>query len=292
MLLGWNIAVWYSHHLRNPQLQVTPAASVTNTGVNMGSGIPLLNDYKEEFFWRRFLQTLLGGPKLRLGYDAPPYVYVMQVVLFSIPLILGIVFTILAETGLTSDVVAVCIYGGMIGIFALVVQLASMLVQRRETTVSPLATNTQNMLAEDDEIFFESCCSVGTVEFIIPGKKYKVNIFIHAAIAGVVGGLGFWYLLPTTLDGLYNDMIGVTIILYITGWLTLCVALYSVAIAPPPEVATFRTSDTWEIAPLMRPFYILLFACFDQLARWVSWCLLTTVVTLLQFVFARAAKLC
>lgn len=233
----------------------------------MGSGIPLLNEYKEQFFWRRFLQTLLGGPKLRLGYDAPPYVYLMQVALFSIPLILGIVFTVLTETGVASDVVAVCLYGGVIVIFVLATQVVSMLVRQRETTISPLATNTQNMLAEDDELFFESCCSVGTIEFVVPGKKYKANIFIHAAIAGLVGALGFWYLLPTTLDGLYNDRIGVTIVLYILGWVTLCVALYSVAVSSPPEMATFRTTDTWEIASLMRPFYILLFACFDQLAR-------------------------
>jgi hypothetical protein len=35
--------------------------------VIMGTGIPLLNEYKREFLSKRFPQTLLGGPKLRLG---------------------------------------------------------------------------------------------------------------------------------------------------------------------------------------------------------------------------------
>ena len=231
----------------------------------MGSGVPLMNKYKEEFFWRRFLQTLLGGPKLRLGYDAPSYVYGIQVALFGLPLVFGIALTILAETGAASSVVAVCAYGGVTATFVLVTQVASTLIRQRETTISPLTTNAQNILAEDDEVYFESWRSVGTIEFIVPGKKYRANIVVHAAAVGVVGALGFWYLLPTTLNQLFG--ICVTVILYVLGWFTLCVALYSVAFSSPPETATFRTTDPWEVAPLMRPFYVLAFTCVDQLAR-------------------------
>ena len=47
-----------------------------------GGGAPLLNDYKLEFFWKRFPQTLLGGPKLKLGYEAPFYVYLNQLLTY------------------------------------------------------------------------------------------------------------------------------------------------------------------------------------------------------------------
>ncbi|KAG8449384.1 hypothetical protein GDO86_016146 [Hymenochirus boettgeri] len=34
----------------------------------MGPDVPLLNEYKQEFFWKRFPQTVLGGPRFKLGY--------------------------------------------------------------------------------------------------------------------------------------------------------------------------------------------------------------------------------
>ena len=47
--------------------------------ITMGGGVPLLNEYKQEFVWKRLPQTIFGGPKLKLGYDAPAYVYLTQV---------------------------------------------------------------------------------------------------------------------------------------------------------------------------------------------------------------------
>lgn len=47
--------------------------------VIMGAGVPLLNEYKQEFVWKRLPQTIFGGPKLKIGYDAPAYVYITQV---------------------------------------------------------------------------------------------------------------------------------------------------------------------------------------------------------------------
>ena len=45
----------------------------------MGSGVPLLNEYKKAFLLRRIPQTILGGLRLRLGFEAPVYVYLLQV---------------------------------------------------------------------------------------------------------------------------------------------------------------------------------------------------------------------
>ena len=47
--------------------------------VIMGAGVPLLNEYKQEFVWKRLPQTIFGGPKLKIVYDAPAYVYITQV---------------------------------------------------------------------------------------------------------------------------------------------------------------------------------------------------------------------
>ena len=66
----------------------------------------------------------------------------------------------------------------------------------------------KNLLAEEDEVDFISCCDPNTVKFVIPPKKYKLNVLIHALLAGPMGGLGLWYLLPTTLNSLFYNNTG------------------------------------------------------------------------------------
>lgn len=66
----------------------------------------------------------------------------------------------------------------------------------------------KNLLAEEDEVDFISCCDAETVKFIVPPKKYKLNVLIHALVAGPMCGLTLWYLLPTTLNRLFYDNIG------------------------------------------------------------------------------------
>ncbi|XP_013381869.1 pecanex-like protein 4 [Lingula anatina] len=234
-----------------------------------GSSAPLLNDYKKDFFWKRLPQTVLGGPKLKLGFGAPAYVYLNQVLLFLLPWILGGIFTVLVEVVSLTDYVAVCIYGGIMVLMVLLTQAISLVVQKKEdVSVAPLQ-QTINVLAEEDEVDFTSCCGVETFKFIVPVKKIKVNILFHALLSGALCGLGMWYLLPQTLNGLYNSSAGATVILFILGWLTVCIAQYSLTVGAPPEPAAFRTLDTWEIAPLTRPFYALVFMGFDLTARYI-----------------------
>ena len=61
----------------------------------------------------------------------------------------------------------------------------------------------KNLLAEDDEVDFVSCCDSETFKFVVPPKKYKINIIIHAIVSGAMCGLCMLYLLPTTLNNLY-----------------------------------------------------------------------------------------
>ncbi|XP_077997388.1 pecanex-like protein 4 [Glandiceps talaboti] len=231
----------------------------------MGNGVPLLNDYKQEFFWKRFPQTVLGGPKVKLGYDAPAYVYINQIVLFLIPWIIGGLFTLFVELDVMKDYIGACVCGACVLLYVLIVQLISLGVRTKQSSVSKM--NTQNILAEEDEIEFESCCGVETFEFVIPGKKYKVNIFIHSLLSGPLCGLGMWYLLPTTINGLYSTNTGATVVLFIFGWITLCIAQYSLTVGPPPEPAVFHSTDPYEITPLMRPFYVYVFEAFFLVAR-------------------------
>ncbi len=232
----------------------------------MSSNVPLLNEYKQEFLWKRAPQSFLGGPKLKLGYDAPPYVYINQLIIFLIPWILGGIFTLLVELEFLEEDKGIYIYGGVMCLYVLLTNFICEMRKSKEAAVQTVNANTQNVLSEDDEIDFESCCGVETVSFVVPGKKFKFNILFHSLLSGPVCGLGFWYLLPGTLADLY-DHIAATIVLHVFGWFALCVAQYSLTVGSPPESANFRTLDTWEISPLMRPFYALVFFTFDVLSR-------------------------
>lgn len=233
----------------------------------MGTGIPLLNEYKQEFFWKRFPQTVLGGPKLRLGYDAPVYVYLNQAVLFILPFLIGGIFTLFVELNVLQDYIAVIVYGVTMFLFVLLAQLITTVVQEKMDPDIPYPTKKKNLLAEEDEVDFFSCCGVETFEFVIPKKKFKINIFLHALVSGPMCGLGMWYLLPVTLNSLYYNNLGVTIVLFCFGWFTLLVAQYPLTVGAPPEPAAYRTLDRWEFMPVMRPFYVYLCITFDLLYR-------------------------
>lgn len=229
-----------------------------------GGGAPLLNDYKLEFFWKRFPQTLLGGLKLKLGYDAPFYVYLNQVLVFLVPLVLGGLLTICAEFEVITDVfICSYIYGGLMVVFVVCTLLVSWFKRRNSTS---LAKFQKNLLAQDDEVDFVSCCGLETVDFIFPAKKFIGNMIIHGLISGIVCGLMFLYLLPSYLNGLYSNT-GATVVLFVMGWWTVCIAQYSLTSTSPPELAIFRALDTLEINPLMRPFYVFVFGIIGVLAR-------------------------
>lgn len=105
----------------------------------MGSGVPLLNEYKQEFFAKRLPQTIFGGLKLRIGYDAPFYVYINQVLLFVVPFLLGGIFTLLVELETISDYIAVYTYGALMMAYVLLVQLISHIVQVNKNDYSILS---------------------------------------------------------------------------------------------------------------------------------------------------------
>ncbi|XP_053374492.1 pecanex-like protein 4 isoform X2 [Mercenaria mercenaria] len=136
----------------------------------------------------------------------------------------------------------------------------------------------KNLLAEEDEVDFISCCDAETLKFVIPPKKYKLNVLIHALVAGPMCGLGFRYLLPTTLNALYYNNTGATVMLFIFGWFTLLIAQYPLTTGAPPETATYRTTDILELSALMRSFYVYIFVSFDLLHRLLVMVTLSTCV--------------
>ncbi|XP_068005063.1 pecanex-like protein 4 isoform X2 [Melanerpes formicivorus] len=139
----------------------------------MGPDVPLLNDYKQDFFLKRFPQTVLGGPRFKLGYCAPPYIYVNQIILFLTPWVLGGVGTLLYQLGIMKDYCTAALSGGLMFVTALILQMANLYAKQKTVTVERMQI--QNTLTDEDEFEFSSCVGSETVKFIIPGKRFAVN---------------------------------------------------------------------------------------------------------------------
>ncbi|XP_072424488.1 pecanex-like protein 4 [Chiloscyllium punctatum] len=230
----------------------------------MGPDVPLLNDYKQEFFWKRFPQTILGGPRFKLGYCAPPYIYVNQIILFLIPWVFGGVGTVLYQLNILNNCWASVLAAGLMLLAAFIVQGMSVWVRQKNVTVEIFPS--ENTLADEDEFDFSSCAGPETIKFIIPGKKYLINTVFHSILAGALCGLGTFYLLPNSLMLLYTNT-GATFVLFVFGWVTVCIGEYSLIINTAVETATFQPQDTYEINALTRPLYIFLFIAMDLAYR-------------------------
>lgn len=238
----------------------------------MGPDVPLLNDYKQEFFWKRFPQTVLGGPRLKLGYCAPPYVYVHQLVLFLTPWLLGGIGTALYQLRVLDDTRAGIVSGMlMLGVGATVQGLAQCMARRTGVVQRLPAAN--NILADEEEVEFTHCLAPETVRFVVPGKKFLANVVLHTLLAGALCGLSTWYLLPDRLGSLYGHTgvgLGAVVPLFALSWVTVCIAEYSLIVNTATETATFQPQDTYEITPLTRPLYILAFIAVDLALRFAG----------------------
>ncbi|KAF5922783.1 hypothetical protein HPG69_013128 [Diceros bicornis minor] len=232
----------------------------------MSPDVPLLNDYKQDFFLKRFPQTVLGGPRLKLGYCAPLYIYVNQIILFLMPWVLGGIGTLLYQLGILEDYYTAALSGGLMLFTAFVIQLTSLYARNKSVTVERMLTT--DILAEEDEHEFTSCAGAETIKFLIPGKKYIANTVFHSVFAGLICGLGTWYLLPNRITLLYGSA-GGTVPLFVFGWMTLCIGEYSLIVNTATETAAFQTQDTYEITPLMRPLYIFFFVSVDLAHRFM-----------------------
>uniref|UniRef100_A0A672PTM6 Pecanex-like protein n=1 Tax=Sinocyclocheilus grahami TaxID=75366 RepID=A0A672PTM6_SINGR len=235
----------------------------------MGPDVPLLNDYKQEFFWKRFPQTVLGGPRLKLGYCAPPYVYVHQLVLFLTPWLLGGIGTLLYQLRVLDEAFAGVVSSVlMLSVGATLQGLARCMAHRTGVVQRLPAAN--NILADEEEVEFTHCVAPETVHFVVPGKKFMGNVVFHTFLAGALCGLSTWYLLPDRLSGLYGHTgagLGAVVPLFALSWVTVCIGEYSLIVNTATETATFQPQDTYEITPLTRLLYILAFITVDLALR-------------------------
>ncbi|XP_067119884.1 pecanex-like protein 4 [Centruroides vittatus] len=225
---------------------------------------PLISEYKRPFIVRRLLQTFLGGPKIKLGFKAPVYIYIIHIVLFLIPWILAESITPFVDNEEVNITIAMYIYGSVIGALVLLIQFLNYFAQRETSVVSKI--NKTNHLLEDDEVEFSACCGIETYQFIFARKNTWFYIICYSLISAVVCATGLEYLYIPKLKEWWNNKL-TAIVLHVFGWLTICISQYSLTVVNPPEPAIYNNEKHHFMKTTFRPFYV----CCMFAVHYVSW---------------------
>ncbi|KAK8742439.1 hypothetical protein OTU49_001873, partial [Cherax quadricarinatus] len=152
---------------------------------------PLVNDYKKPFIIRRLFETFLGGLRLFGSEGAPLYVYLLQMLIFSMIPIFTTLFVLLEHNEMISLHQAVIISGVLDGVYSLVLQLLAYFLRTQKSKSGEIE---QVNLATDEEVIeFDSPFGPKTWEFLIKEKKMKGAIVVHSIIAGLVGAGVVYY---------------------------------------------------------------------------------------------------
>ena len=223
---------------------------------------PLLNEYKLAYLSRILPQTFLGGLRIRLSFKVPWYVYGLQLLLWSYPLVIAFFLMMILEIFDNQD--RRIYYGISCGIILFLSSLALNFLHlyflKKKAVTQPVVTN--NFLMEDDEIVFTKCLSYVTYNFIVGKKKFLPNIVLHPLVYGVSSGLAFLFLQPTRSLEFFGNQTGASVY-FAAGWIVSCMSLYSLIGHPPKEPNTFCFMDQYELVYVSRSFYVLLLVVIE-----------------------------
>ena len=109
----YNMNLFEDHNLTHPDW----FCSMTETNV------PLLNSYKKRFVYKRVPQTFSGGLKLALGSSTQWYIYFGQVLVWSFPWIIALIFTLLSEFANLSILLSSLLPGIITAVLAFIFQV-------------------------------------------------------------------------------------------------------------------------------------------------------------------------
>ena len=233
---------------------------------NSAETSPLLNDYKKDYFFQRFSQTVFGGPVVKTSPDAnktclPYYLHIYQFIVFILPLALSAVFTVITETQSGINYWMSIAFGCIMTVIMISIQIA------RKYSAKKLNPS-ENFVDDGLGTEFEGCCSLRQVlNFVVNERKWSPNVVVHSIIYGIVNGVVFLYLLPSTSSRLAAfDNKTASVSYFIISWITSCIGLYGLIAKPPSEPCQFKTTDQYDILVLTRPFYMCTFGVIGVLA--------------------------
>lgn len=234
----------------------------------MSTDVPLLNDYKRTFVRNRLLQTFTGGLRLT---GCPWYGVVGQIGLFVIPGVVISVFYLYRdwEHSGWGRTTAYVLCGVVAFLYGTILQsLAHIIEKRAEAARENVVAEVDNLgqvqpsrpkidfMEDEDRIALDGFCGLATWKFLIPKKKYRFNVFFHPLVGGLTSGLGLYFLRWGSIQDIFEGTHRVILVITF-GWFAIVNALYGLLFNPPPEIATFRTLEIYEIGSLSRPFHVL-----------------------------------
>lgn len=121
----------------------------------MVDNVPLLNLYKKKFIKKRITQTLLGGFSFNLGSDVPCYSYLLQIIVWIFPWVVGGIFTLVKEIGNVETLHAAIGAGLVIFVIVFLLQLSSFLAYKSyENSMNKISnpTLTRKFLSTDSSL--------------------------------------------------------------------------------------------------------------------------------------------
>ncbi|KAG1671727.1 Pecanex-like protein 4 [Nymphon striatum] len=245
--------------------------------------IPLIDDLKRDFVIRRVVQTFLGGAKLKIGYKAPICVYILQILVLLMPCFIGIVFVTVTEMKIMSYPQYMYGFGVVMFCFVFLNQCFSRNTNRKVSQISDIKKKS-NVLSENDQIEFISCCSFEMMQFVIPPKKHFVNVIFHGLVSAVMCGMGIHFMLPSIMQKFWKDN-ALMWLMMIAGWFSLCVAQYSLTTVGPPEPAVYQPLDHYEVSAVSRAFYVIaVFSIFSGQLLCFMFILSSCVVVIVHYI--------
>ena len=240
----------------------------------MSTDVPLLNDYKRAFVRNRLLTTFLGGIRLT---GCPWYAVLIQLGLLILPVtVIVLVTTLVPYSALGTDQHPFLLHYALLCSFlfsyTVILQIIVYCCHQSElNAVQEIVLSSgeaedegkgvrrrRQLFEEEDDAELDGCCSTKTWQFVISRKKFKVNIMVHALMASGVGAAALTFLDLDTVRKLFGGNTVEAYFVIVFGWVSVVNALYGVMIAPPPETATFRFLDTFELGSMSRPLHVIL----------------------------------
>jgi len=210
--------------------------------------VPLLNEYKYGLCRRKLLQSLFGGPVVRL---APFLIHFIQTLLWFLPLIFAIPFIVLDGVRVWSAYYLALVYSIGMGIMIICGEVVLLFVMHRHTDVELRVQ--QDYETEDVDI--ESICSSGAIFFVFDSRK-KFDVILRPLSSMIICYIGCYICFPTVLQNTFS--LPGTVVLIVIGWLVFCLAHYSVIVRLPPETAVYRATSPYTLRQQYRPLYIMI----------------------------------
>lgn len=247
---------------------------------------PFLNDYKRKFLIRRIVENLLGGIALTTDSDDPIpwFVYLIQILLFIVPFLLGGLLILITDTTSFNRLYAAITATVVFVLYSIVLKLTVTLVANR------VYLNKQNSLVDRNKKLDSSSSKIisresnepdstlAVISFIFPSIqmcvhvsnktykldkfkffKYMIRVLFDSLIAGFIMFCGVAFESFVYLQTSVQYSLGGAVCIFILNWLVLCLTLYGLSVRAPAEPAVYQPYDNLNIQHYSRAFYVVCF---------------------------------